>query len=62
MPKKKNELSQAEQSKRFRDAVQELVDAGELSPTEADERFERALKGIRITETDSTDSEQLEDD
>ncbi len=46
MPKKKNELSQAEQSKRFRDAVQELVDAGELSPTEADERFERAMEKL----------------
>ncbi len=46
MPKKKNELSQAEQSKRFRDAVQELVDAGELSPTEADERFERVMQRI----------------
>ena len=38
--------AQAEQSKRFRDAVQELVDAGELSPTEADERFERAMEKI----------------
>jgi hypothetical protein len=46
MPKKKNELSQAEQSKRFRDAVQELVDAGELSPTEAEERFEKAVRTI----------------
>ena len=46
MPKKKNELSQKEQSKRFLDAVQELVDAGELNPTEADERFERAMEQI----------------
>ena len=43
MPKRKNKLSQAEQSKRFRETVQELVDAGELNPTEADERFERAM-------------------
>ena len=50
MPKKKNELSQSEQSKRFRDAVQELVDAGELSPTEADERFERAMRKIARNE------------
>ena len=46
MPKRKSELSQKEQSKRFRDAVQELVDAGELSPTEADEKFERAMEKI----------------
>lgn len=46
MPKRKSELSQKEQSKRFRDAVQELMDAGELSPTEADERFEKAMRNI----------------
>ena len=38
--------SQAEQSKRFRNAVQELVDAGELNHTEAGERFERAMRHI----------------
>lgn len=52
MPKKKVQESQAEQSERFRKAVADMVDAGELSPTEADERFERALslaipKGVR---------------
>jgi polyhydroxyalkanoate synthesis regulator phasin len=46
MPKKKENLSQKEQSKRFLATVQELVDAGELSPTEAAERFERAMKEI----------------
>ena len=46
--------SQAGQSKRFRDAVQELVDAGELSPTEADERFERAMEKISsLSQTNS---------
>ena len=54
MPKKKSELSQAEQSKRFRDAVQELVDAGELSPTEADERFERAMRKITNKDQDAS--------
>ena len=44
MPKKKQTETQAEQSERFRRAVQELVDAGELSPTEAEERFEQALR------------------
>lgn len=46
MPKKKDETSQAEQSARFRKAVQDMVDAGELSPTEADERFEVALSRV----------------
>ncbi len=46
MPKRKKEESQKEQSERFRRAVQELVDAGELSPTEAEERFERVMKNI----------------
>lgn len=44
MPKKKNQESQADQSARFRAEVERLVAAGELSPTEADERFERVLK------------------
>ena len=48
MPKKTNTESQAEQSKRFLEKVQELVDAGELSPTEADERFERAMAKITV--------------
>lgn len=43
MPKKKAAESQGEQSERFRKAVRDLIDAGELSPTEADERFERTL-------------------
>lgn len=46
MPKKKRPETQAEQSERFRRAVQELVDAGELNPTEADERFDRTMKQI----------------
>ena len=46
MPKKKQTETQAEQSERFRRAVQELVDAGELSPTEADERFEDMMEKI----------------
>jgi hypothetical protein len=46
MPKKKEQLSQAEQSRRFREEVQRLIDAGELSPTESDDRFERAVEQI----------------
>ena len=41
MPKKLNQETQAEQSERFRKTVRDLVDAGELNPTEADKRFER---------------------
>jgi polyhydroxyalkanoate synthesis regulator phasin len=43
MPKKKTTETQAEQSERFRQTVRDLVDAGELNPTEADDAFERAL-------------------
>lgn len=44
MPKKKEQLSQAEQSKRFREEAQKLIDAGELSPTEAEERLDRFVR------------------
>ena len=47
MPKKKVHETQAEQSERFRKVVRELVDAGELNPTEADQAFERALAKAR---------------
>lgn len=43
MPKKKTDETQAEQSKRFRKVVRDLIDAGELNPTEADKAFEKAL-------------------
>ena len=46
MPKKKKEMSQAEQSERFKKAARDLKDAGELNPTEAGERFERAVQKI----------------
>jgi polyhydroxyalkanoate synthesis regulator phasin len=45
MTKPKKE-TQAEQSRRFEKAVQDLIDAGELSPTEAEERFEKAMNKI----------------
>lgn len=35
-----------EQYKRFLEKVKELQDAGDLNPTEADERFERATGKI----------------
>ena len=41
--KKKDERDQAE---RFKKKVKDLIYAGELNPTEADERFERAMAEI----------------
>lgn len=43
MQKKKEPENQADQSARFRAEVERLVAAGELNPTEADERFEKTL-------------------
>lgn len=47
MPKKKNQDTQAEQSERFKKAVRDLIDAGELTPTEADEAFKRLMDNIK---------------
>ncbi|GAA0861911.1 hypothetical protein GCM10009115_06440 [Sphingopyxis soli] len=44
MPKKKNQETQAEQSERFKKAVRELIDAGELSPTEADKALDALVR------------------
>lgn len=44
MPKKKVQESPEEQSARFRAEVEKLIAAGELNPTEADERFERLVR------------------
>lgn len=46
MPKKKAKDSPKDQLARFKAEVQRLVAAGELNPTEADERFEKALKAV----------------
>lgn len=46
MTKQKKKESQKEQSARFEKAVQDMIDAGELNPTEADEKFERAILSI----------------
>lgn len=46
MPKQKKQESQAEQSERFRKAVQDMIGAGELSPTVAEAVFERAMDKI----------------
>ena len=47
MPKKKNPESQADQSERFRKAVRDMVDAGELSLTETDHAFNKLMNNIR---------------
>ena len=56
MPKKKEPESPEKQFERFRKSVQDMVDAGELYPTEAEERFERAVRNvvIRVTEESSS--------
>ncbi len=46
MPKAKNKLTQKEQSERFKKAVAELVDAGELNPAEADAAFEKLMENV----------------
>jgi hypothetical protein len=46
MAKKQKPECDNQQYQRFLEKVQELVDAGELSPTEADERFERAMEKL----------------
>lgn len=52
MAKKKKEETPEEQFERFRKTVQDMVDAGELNPTEADERFERAMKNVARPDKD----------
>lgn len=46
MPPRKHKETPEEQAERFRRAVQDMVNAGELNPTEADARFERAMMGV----------------
>jgi len=43
MPKKKRQDSQEQQSERFRKTVGDLVAAGELNPTEADQAMEKLM-------------------
>lgn len=46
MPRKQKQESQEEQSDRFRKAVQDLIDAGELNPTEAEKALDRLVSGL----------------
>ena len=52
MAKKAKQESQAEQSERFLKKVQDMIAAGELSPTEADERFDAAMKHVAAKKAD----------
>lgn len=47
MAKKKNQETQEEQSERFRDAVRQMIDDGELNPTEAEKTLERLVGAQR---------------
>ncbi len=47
MPKKKEKLTQERQSEMFRKTAQELIDAGELNPTEADEVIDKVISNQR---------------
>lgn len=58
MAKKQNKESQAEQSERFRKAVQDMIDAGELNPTKAEEAFERVMTRISPPQTNGGEDSQ----
>lgn len=47
MPKVKNKETPEQQSARFRAEVQKLIDAGELSPTEADARLDKLSRNAK---------------
>jgi hypothetical protein len=54
VPKRKGPpLSQKDQSERFRAAVRELIEAGELDPTEADAAFERMMDRVKVEKSAS---------
>jgi hypothetical protein len=47
MPKAKNKITPAEQRKRFEGEVRKRIDAGELSPTEADAALDKLVRRSR---------------
>ncbi len=47
MPKKKPGMTPEEQSQRFRDDAQRMIDAGELNPTEADAAFDKMMDRMK---------------
>jgi len=53
MPKMKpGGMTPEQQSEKFRETVRELIDAGELSPTEADAEFDRLMEKVRTLKGD----------
>lgn len=44
MPKRKEQLSQEDQSERFRREAKRLIDAGELAPAEAEAALDRLVR------------------
>ena len=48
MPKQKRKETNEEQSARFKAEAQKLIDAGELSPTEAEDRMQAMLEAKTI--------------
>jgi polyhydroxyalkanoate synthesis regulator phasin len=53
MAKKKNQETQEEQSERFRAAVRQMIDDGELNPIEADKTLDAMLRQQRHASTKS---------
>ena len=57
MPKKKHKESASEQAERFRKAVEEMVAAGELNPTEAEMALDELVRGSGQSETTTPPNE-----
>lgn len=53
MTKPKKKESQKDQSARFKKAVQDMIEDGDLDPTEADERFEKVVKRVAVKQSPS---------
>lgn len=49
MPKKKRRESASVQAARFAEETQKLIDAGELSPTDAEAALDRLIRGSKTT-------------
>jgi polyhydroxyalkanoate synthesis regulator phasin len=47
VPKRKTEMDPKAQRERFEKEVQRLIDAGELSPTDADAALDRLVKAAK---------------
>jgi polyhydroxyalkanoate synthesis regulator phasin len=56
MPKRKKTESPQEQYERFLKTVQDMVDAGELNPTDAEKRFEAAMEQVASKQHDGSSS------